>query len=69
MPSLVEAKFTTETLDLVLHLRQDRRVVGINEDVPGVFEGSQQVEGILKTQGDVARRSRSWLVLPKACFR
>ena len=69
MPSLIEAKSTTEALDLVLYLRQDRKVVGIHQGVPGVFEGTQQLEGFLESQEDAARRSGCWVVLHEACFR
>jgi hypothetical protein len=33
-------------LDLVLHLRKDRQMVCVDENVPAVFERRQQIEGV-----------------------
>lgn len=37
-PSLIKPKFTAQDLDLVFHLGEHAEVVGVDENVPAVFE-------------------------------
>jgi len=50
--SFVESEFTAEDLDLVLDLREDREMVGIDQDVSAVLECRKEIERILQVIGD-----------------
>jgi hypothetical protein len=50
--SLIKPKFTTEDLDLVLDLGQHGEVVGIEKNVPAVFQRSEQGQGLLEVKTD-----------------
>lgn len=67
-PSLIKAEFTTQALDLILHLRQYRQMVGADENVAGVFQRSQQIERLLQRQYNIARWSRGPFVFHAPCL-
>jgi hypothetical protein len=54
-PSLVEAKFTTQNLNLTLDLGEHGEVVGLDEDVPAVLKPSQQVQRLIEVEDDALR--------------
>ena len=47
-PSLIEAELRTRQPDLMHDLCQDRKVVGIDQDISRVFEGCCQLQDLVQ---------------------
>jgi hypothetical protein len=43
-PSFVKAKFTAQKLNLMLDLGEHGEMIGVNQDVPAVLEGGEEIE-------------------------
>ena len=48
-PSLIEAEPRTQQSDLMHDLRQDRKVVRIDQGISRDLEGCEQLEGLVQT--------------------
>jgi hypothetical protein len=51
-------KFTAQDLDLMLDLGEHGEVVGVDEDVPTVLEGCQQIQGLFQPEEHTLWRLR-----------
>ena len=58
--SFFKAKLTAKDLNLMLDLGEHREMVGVDEDVPAVFEGGKEIKRLFKGVGNCFR----WLKAP-----